>query len=1105
MRGVVKFFGYVVATMAGLAVVSVVVLQLVSDETYKAWITTAVTSATGRTLAIDGDFNLDLGTITRIEATDLSFANAQWGSRPHMLQAGRIQGEVRLWPLFNGVLDIVLRTDDLEWVFETDASGRGNWEFGEPDPEDKTRTKTADDGIALRLVPRDIRATRSRLWFIRGDTGASRTAELANLQLGIIDGRIGAALEGRVDGRAVTLSAELESLEPGKNGAANARLDAQFGDIAITGTGTATELGNSAGPRLDLALEVKVPNTRALDPFSFVSLPELGAINVSARLRGNNGTYAVEDLLGQLSGDTTNAAIQGRIDHLTALDGIDLRADVRTDALPEIIGALGLDLPVKAPRFVDAHAVVRGNRTSLALHDGNLVARDEGVEAVLTGSVENLFKHDGVRTHIKLNAASLDALSKFVRRELPKTGALDATASVNTSGGRYQLIDLDLSLQGEAMEAQISGSIADVARLGGINLDLEGRIRSLADFSTMMERKFPETPSLTVSARFIADRGAQGPSSVVANIEGDWLTADVKARIGTLREFKDIDSDVSLTLDSLQRVGLLFGTSLPDVPAKASGHIRDANESYALTDFNARIEDEALNVQLRGSIADLLALKGINIELTGSTPSLSRLPNFGDAELPETGMLDLQATVQADKDIAAPAVLSARIKGETISGSVDGSLTNLETLDGLDLTLVIEAARLDHVGKLTGIKLPASGPVSARAKLVNDAGVISIDPLALSVGNSKVKGRLEYASKTEDRESKSKISGRLASEYIDLNEILDIGAAAKTGLESKAASETTAVAQESATATAHVERVFSDTPVPLRQLRRNDIDIALDTKRLRILHTDIDELSLAIKVHEGRSEVEVSKARLGDRPIEAELMLDAGTEPARFAVKIDADQIPLPPTSQLDAVLQGGELLLKVDVAGQGASMREIMAHLNGQAIIALRDSRTPNNLLNRFGSGISVSRINPFDDNEQYTTLQCGASRFEINDGVAKTPRGLAVQLPKVTWLGSGQLNLKTEEIDIRLQPHARRTVLSAGSLATMLQLRGSLANPQLVVDPVGLAKTGGNVALAFSTGGASLLVEGLRGFFRANVDRCQRIQEEILNEPSKKKTGSE
>ena len=1243
MRSVLKFAAYAIAAMVGLLLLTLVVLQFVGDATYKGWLTSAVNSTTGRELAIAGDFSLDLGTTLRIEATDVSLANAEWGTRATMFEAKRIHGELKLWPLFSGVVDFVLRADDSELALETNDTGRGNWELGASERAENAQPKSPDDAPRLRIVPRDLRITHSRVSFIQADAGRLHTLELNNLQLGIIEGHISTVLDAQFEGRAVRLSAELGSMELGQGTTTQARIDGRFGDIELTGSGTVAELGHSAGPRLDLALQVEAPNTRALDPFIRVALPELGSIQVSTQIKGSAGVYTAADLHAQLSGDATAATVKGRIEDLIAVDGVDLDAEVRTDTLPEIIDALGLDLPVQSPRSVEARAVLRGNRTSLAIHDGRLVARDQDVEAVLTGSGQNVLQHDGINSHLELNAASLEALAKFVGRPLPKTGALSATASVTTRDGIYALSGLDLSLQGEALEAKIDGAIADLATLGGVNLDIGARLRSLADVSTMLDRNFPETPPLTVSARFTAARGADGPGEVNAKLESEWLSAQIQGRIGELRGFEDVDSDVSLTVDSLKPIGLLFGTPLPDVgPVQASGHIRGSNPSYALTDLEAHIKDDTLSAQVRGSIADLLqakgidvhidgqigslkqfselagrelpdikplevrarfaapqgpqgavkvdatlngewletdvegtvvdlfkpegidanisvnatslapigdlagislpdtgpvqvaghilrqgtayrltdikvkladqdltaevngsiadlvALKGIKIEFAGFTSSLARLSKFVAAELPDTGALDLQATVQAEEGIAAPAVLSAQIKGETISGSVQGSVSSLKTLDELDVTLAIEAARLDDLGKLAGMKLALAGPVNARAKLVTSSGRIRIDPVELAVGTSKVEGELEYTSENEDRESKAMIRGRLVSSYIDVNEILGLTSRTETEPELEPVAESNAAARKAEAAEAPTERIFSDAPLPLELLRRHDVDIALDIKRLHILHTNIDDFSWAIAVHQGRLRAKVTRARVGDRPIEAELNLDTRTEPASFVVNTVLEQVPLPPTSDLDAVLQGGKLLLKVDVAGQGVSMREIMGHLNGQAIIALRDSRTPNNALNRFGSGISISMINPFDENEQYTTLLCGASRFDIKDGIAQTPRGLAIQLPNVAWLGSGRVNLKTEEIDIRAQPRARRSVLSAGTLAHVLQLRGTLSNPQLVVDPTGLARTGGNIALAFSTGGMSLLYEGLYGLLRANVDRCNRIEEEIVNPPS-------
>jgi len=369
-----------------------------------------------------------------------------------------------------------------------------------------------------------------------------------------------------------------------------------------------------------------------------------------------------------------------------------------------------------------------------------------------------------------------------------------------------------------------------------------------------------------------------------------------------------------------------------------------------------------------------------------------------------------------------------------------------------------------------------------------------LDPFDLTIGTSIFDGSLEYVGHVDDLDAKGAIRGRFTSEYVNLNEILGIELEIDGYTQPEQPPEEAAAAQEVQALEKTAERVFSDAPLPLDLLHRHDVDLAFESERLEILHTDIHALSVTVAGREGRSKIEVIRGRIGDRPIDALFTLNADVQPPTLAVLIDLDRIPLPPISQLNAVLQGGELLLKVDVEGQGLSMQEIMAHLNGHTTLAITDSRTPNNALNRFGAGISISSINPFDESTVYTTLHCAAARFEFTDGVATTPRGLAIQLPRVTWLGSGLVDFNDEQIDLRVQPRARRTVLSFSGLARMLQFAGPLTNPRLVVNPMGLVTSGANLALAFSTGGVSLLWDGLYGLFRANVDRCRRIDEQIV-----------
>ena len=80
-----------------------------------------VKEATGRELNLGGDINLDVGLSPALVVTDVTFANAPWGSQPLMIKIGKLQAQVQLLPmLFEDVelkkitlvgVDVFLETD----------------------------------------------------------------------------------------------------------------------------------------------------------------------------------------------------------------------------------------------------------------------------------------------------------------------------------------------------------------------------------------------------------------------------------------------------------------------------------------------------------------------------------------------------------------------------------------------------------------------------------------------------------------------------------------------------------------------------------------------------------------------------------------------------------------------------------------------------------------------------------------------------------------------------------------------------------------------------------------------------------------------------------
>jgi hypothetical protein len=97
-------------------------------------------------------------------------------------------------------------------------------------------------------------------------------------------------------------------------------------------------------------------------------------------------------------------------------------------------------------------------------------------------------------------------------------------------------------------------------------------------------------------------------------------------------------------------------------------------------------------------------------------------------------------------------------------------------------------------------------------------------------------------------------------------------------------------------------------------------------------------------------------------------------------------------------------------------------------------------------------------------------------------------METDKVLLKGSGLIDLKTEELDLGANLAAREGIrIGAGTLGSLVRVRGTLAKPELATDLAGVAKTGARVGLAFATGGLSLLAETAYGYVSEDDQPCQ------------------
>jgi len=265
-------------------------------------------------------------------------------------------------------------------------------------------------------------------------------------------------------------------------------------------------------------------------------------------------------------------------------------------------------------------------------------------------------------------------------------------------------------------------------------------------------------------------------------------------------------------------------------------------------------------------------------------------------------------------------------------------------------------------------------------------------------------------------------------------------------------------------------RLFSAEPWPLDWLKQIEGEITWPVGTLVRGGASARDVAFALAMHKGAATLKYIKANIEGGTIDGNGTLKPGKSSPVLALKLDAKGIqsaPLLSMMGLEDVLTVGRVNVNMDVNGPATSLRDLMGGLNGKAGFATGSGQVRNTfaqllLANLFGL------LTPFDGNA--SSISCIAGNFDIKQGIATT-RGTVVETPGATVVGSGNIDLRNERIDMRVDPKSKNLNLSA--IAVPMRVTGPLASPNVIPDPVA---TVGNT-VDFATGTVNVATLGIFG----------------------------
>ena len=150
-----------------------------------------------------------------------------------------------------------------------------------------------------------------------------------------------------------------------------------------------------------------------------------------------------------------------------------------------------------------------------------------------------------------------------------------------------------------------------------------------------------------------------------------------------------------------------------------------------------------------------------------------------------------------------------------------------------------------------------------------------------------------------------------------------------------------------------------------------------------------------------------------------------------------------------------GILDLETTLSSRGNTPALMMSNLNGKVFAVMGEGRIDNQYIGLLGADLNsgiLRLVNPSAEEAGFTKINCFVNRLDIKDGLAEVT-ALVMNTPLMTTAGEGKIDLKTEKLDISLEPSPNKGVkgynLSLGELVKPLRLSGTLAKPSLALDP--------------------------------------------------------
>ena len=377
------------------------------------------------------------------------------------------------------------------------------------------------------------------------------------------------------------------------------------------------------------------------------------------------------------------------------------------------------------------------------------------------------------------------------------------------------------------------------------------------------------------------------------------------------------------------------------------------------------------------------------------------------------------------RDPDTPFPLKGEIRIGDTSARLEGTITGVIGFKGIDLRFQkLSGKSMDELYDIIGLAFPATSPYTITGRLYRNDGTWVFEDFAGKVGESDLAGSIRF----ETAEGKRPfMKGEITAKTLNF---ADLGALVGT--------------QHSS---AERSGVLPDMPFAPERWESLDADVRITAGTIkRPKQLPIDRLVTHIRMRDRVLSLEPLEFGIAGGRLAGTVRMDGNQEPMRGDIRMRVQSLKLAQLFPTVKQAQGsiGDLNGLIELAGTGDSVGKLLGSSNGKIGVFMDEGKISRFLMELVALDLwDAARVKLKGDEE--IDIRCAIADFGVKGGVTNT-NALVFDTSVVNVQGGGTVNLKTEEMDITLNPKPKDR--SIASLRSPLYIRGTFGEPDIGPD---------------------------------------------------------